>query len=191
MSPPSPQEMVEAVTRSMKERTGRTVEEWVELVRASGVDPLDRKAVRSWLKQEHALPQNSRYAVAHVAARGAGWEPPTLEEEIRRQYAGPKAALGPIFERVRRSLESLGDDVRVEARRTYIPFIRRRQLAAVVAATRTRVDVGLRFEDPPDSPLLKTKSVPGQGTHKISLRAEEEVTPEVEALFRAAYEQNG
>ena len=44
------QDMLDAVTESMKERTGRTLEEWVALVAASGIDPLDQNAVRRWLK---------------------------------------------------------------------------------------------------------------------------------------------
>ncbi len=186
-----PREMVAAVTDSMKERTGRTVEEWVELVAASGLDPLDQKAVRRWLKAEHGVLQNSRYAIAHAAARAAGWEPPTIEESIDRQFAGPKAPLRPIFDAVRAALEDLGDDVRAEARGTYVPFVRRRQLAAVAAATRSRVDVGLRYTDPPASDLLVPASAPGQATHKISLTSADEVDAEVERLLRAAYDQNG
>ena len=43
----SPSDMMDSVTDSMKERTGKTLEEWVEAVRASGVDPLDQRTVRN------------------------------------------------------------------------------------------------------------------------------------------------
>ena len=183
--------MVAAVSESMRERTGKSVEEWVELVGSSGLDPLDQKAVRRWLADEHGVLQNSRYAIAHAAARAAGWEPPTLEESIDRQFSGAKAHLRPIFDALRAILEDLGDDVRAEARGTYVPFVRSRQLAAVAAATRTRVDVGLRYTDPPSSKLLTAASAPGQATHKLSLSSVDEVDDEVERLLRAAYEQNG
>jgi len=183
--------MMAAVAASMKERTGRTVEEWVAQVEASGVDPLDQKAVRRWLKDAHAVPQNSRWAIADAAARAAGWGPPALEELVDGQYTGAKAALRPIFDRLREILEGLGDDVTVEGRSTYIPFIRRRQLAAVAAATRTRVDVGLRYTDPPASERLVPSQTPGQATHKLSLTSADEIDGEVEGLLRAAYLQNG
>ncbi len=186
-----PEEMMAAVTESMRERTGRSVDEWVELVAASGIDPLDQSAVRRWLKEEHGVPQNSQWAIAQAAARAAGWEPPSVEESIDSQFAGPKAALRPIFDALRAALEDLGDDVRAEARGTYVPFVRRRQFAAVAAATRTRVDVGLRYTDPPASDLLAPASAPGQATHKLSLTSVDEVTDEVERLLGAAYEQNG
>jgi len=80
--------------------------------------------------------------------------------------------------------------VTVEGRGGYIPFVRRRQFAAV-ACTRTRVDVGLRLTDPPDSALLVASKGPGQSTHKIGLTSPDELTDEVAELARAAYEQNG
>lgn len=189
--PNSPQDMMAAVSRSMKERTGRTVDEWVEVVEASGVDPLDQNAVRRWLKAEHDIPQNSRWAIADAAARAAGWERPTEEEYVDRQYSGPKAGLRPIFEELREILDDLGDDVRMEGRKTYVPFVRGRQFAAVAPAAQTRVDVGLRYTDPPASERLVEGRAPGQGTHVLSLTSVDEVDDEVEGLLRAAYEQNG
>ncbi len=191
MVPNNPRDMMSAVSDSMKERTGHTVEAWVAIVRRSGTDPLDQAAVRHWLKQEHGVPQNSRWAIADAAARDAGWTPPSLDEQIDRQYAGDKAPLRRIFDRLRSTLESFGDDVAVEPRGTYIPFVRRRQFAAVAAATKTRVDVGLRYVEAPRSPRLTPANAPGQATHRLSLTSAEEVDGEVEELLREAYRQNG
>jgi predicted transport protein len=183
--------MMATVSASMRERTGRTVEEWVAVVNASGIDPLDQKAVRRWLKAEHDVPQNSRWAIAHAAARAAGWTPPTPEEHIDRQYAGAKAALRPIFDALRAAVEACGNDVVVEGRSSYVPFVRRRQFAAIAAATRTRVDMGLRFTDPPASPRLTAANAPGQATHKLALESVDDVDDEVRRLLQAAYDQNG
>ncbi len=191
MASQSPDKMMAAVTESMHERTGRTLQEWLSLVRASGVDPLDQNAVRRWLKSEHGVPQNSRWAIADAAARAAGWVRPKVEEYIDQQYAGTKAALRPIFDRLRAAIEALGDDVTVEGRSTYTPFVRRRQFVAIAAATRSRVDVGLRYTRAPESKLLASTSAPGQATHKLSLTTPEQVTEEVERLLRVAYDQNG
>jgi len=191
MTPTSPDHMMAAVTASMAERTGRTLEEWVAVVQKSGIDPVDQNAVRRWLKAEHGVRQNSQWAIAEAAARAAGWVPPSVEEYVDLQYKGPKAHLRPVFDRLRAIMESFGDDVRVEGRATYTPFVRRRQFAAVAAATRSRVDVGLRYTDPPASARLAVASAPGQATHRLSLASDSEITPDVEDLLRAAYDQNG
>ena len=41
----SPDDMMSAVIGSMAARTGRSLDEWLELVQASGIDPLDQNAV--------------------------------------------------------------------------------------------------------------------------------------------------
>ena len=180
-----------AVTDTLAERTGRALEDWVGLVQGSGVDPLDQNAVRRWLKDEHGVKQNSQSAIADAAARAAGWERPTVEQYIDGQYAGAKAALRPVFDAVRAAAEALGDDVTVEGRGSYTPFVRARQFAAVAAATRSRLDLGLRFVDPPASTRLQPANAPGQATHRVALTAADDVDDELRALLRAAYEQNG
>ena len=186
----SPEEMMAAVTRSMKERTGRTLEEWVALVQASGVDPLDQNAVRRWLKTQHGVAQNSQWAIADAAARAAGWHPPTTEAYIDQQYAGKKAGLRPLFDRLRAIIEAFGDDISIEGRGTYTPFVRHRQFAAIAPGTATRLDVGLRYADAPASELLVAANAPGQATPRLSLTSADEITGEVERLLLAAYEQN-
>ena len=186
----SPTDMMSSVTDSMKERTGKTLEEWVAAVQATKIDPLNQKAVRNWLKAQGVL-QNSQWAIADAAARAAGWERPSVEGYINSQYQGEKAALRPIFDALREIIEGLGEDVTAEGRGGYTPFVRKRQFVAIQASTKTRVDLGLRFRQAPDSALLSTTSLPGQSTHKLGLSSVDEITDEVKDLVRLAYEQNG
>jgi Domain of unknown function (DUF5655)/Domain of unknown function (DUF4287) len=178
--------MMSAVTGSMAARTGRSLDGWLELVQASGIDPLDQNAVRRWLKAEHGVPQNSQWAIADAAARAAGWVRPTVEEYVDSQYQGAKAGLRPIYDAV----VQLGDDVTIEGRGGYTPFVRGRQFAAVAAAAKDRVDLGLRFTDPPATGRLQQANGPGQATHKIALRSVADVDDEVLHLLRVAYDQN-
>ena len=187
----SPSDMMNSVSDSMKERTGKTLEEWVEVVKVSGIDPLDQKSVRNWLKSEHGILQNSQWAIADAAARAAGWVRPSVEGYIDAQYQGEKAVLRPIFDALREIMEGLGEDVAVEGRGGYTPFVRKRQFAAVQASTKTRVDLGLRFKEAPESALLSTSSLPGQSTNKVGLSSVEDITDELVGLIRLAYEQNG
>ncbi|MDD3948079.1 MAG: DUF5655 domain-containing protein [Anaerolineaceae bacterium] len=187
----SPSDMMDSMTDNLKTHTGKTLEEWVELVLASDLDPLDQKSVRNWLKKEHGVLQNSQWTIADAAARAAGWVRPSVEGYIDSQYQGQKAALRPIFDALREIIEGLGEDISVEGRNGYTPFVRKRQFAAVRAATKTRIDLGLRFKEEPQSELLSKKSLPGQSTHKIGLSSLEDITDELRDLIRLAYEQNG
>jgi hypothetical protein len=186
----SPDDMMSAVTGSLAARTGRSLDEWLDVVQASGLDPLDQNAVRRWLKAEHGVPQNSQWAIADAAARAAGWVRPTVEEYVDGQYRGAKAALRPIYDAIADAAVSLGDDVTIEGRGGYTPFVRGRQFAAVAAAAKDRVDLGLRFTGPPAAGRLQPASGPGQATHKIALHTVADVDAEVLHLLRVAYDQN-
>jgi hypothetical protein len=201
----TPDDMMSAVSASLAARTGRSLDKWVALVQASGVDPLDQNAVRRWLRAEHGVAQNSQWAIADAAARAAGWERPSVDEYIDGQYRGAKAALRPIYDAVAAAIRDLGDDVTVEGRGTYTPFVRARQFAAVAPAAKDRVDRGLRFTNPPPPahlpipaslpPFTGSRLAPAKGlaqaTHKIPLRSVAEVDDEVRELLRLACEQNG
>jgi predicted transport protein len=186
----TPDDMMSAVSASLAARTGRSLAEWVTLVQASGLSPLDQNAVRRWLRSEHGVPQNSQWAIADAAAREAGWVRPGIAEYVQAQYQGPKAALRPIYDALASVITGLGDDVTAEGRSTYIPFARSRQFAAIAAATRDRVDLGLRFTAPPASGRAQPATAPGQATHKVPLHSVQEIDGEVLHLLQTAYEQN-
>jgi predicted transport protein len=115
---------------------------------------------------------------------------PTVEEYVDAQYAGAKGALRPVYDALSAELLGLGPDVRTEGRSSYVPFVRGRQFAAVAAATRTRVDLGLRFTEPPDSVRLTPLPKLAQCTHVVALSVPTDVDDELRALMRAAYDQN-
>ena len=186
----TPDGMLSAVSASLAVRTGRSPDEWIALVQAHDIDPIDQNAVRRWRRSEHGVAQNSQWAIADAAARAAGWVPPSVAEYVDSQYSGARAALRPIYDALAAAVADLGADVTIEGRGSYTPFVRGRQFAAVAAAARDRVDLGLRFTDPPSSGRLQPANGPGQATHKVSLRSLHDVDDEVLHLLHTAYEQN-
>jgi len=190
MATKNPKDMMASVATSMQQRTGKTLEEWVKAVQASGIDPLDQKAVRNWLKRAHQIPQNSQWAIADAAAQAAGWQRPTNEGYTDSQYAGDKAALRPFFDALRNLAETCGVDVTMEGRGSYTPFVHNRQFMAVEPSSKTKVTLGLRFKTAPTSPLLEEGKAPGQCTHRIVFTHAEQISPEIAALIKAAYDQN-
>ena len=111
---------------------------------------------------------------------------------IDRQYAGPKAALRPVYERVAEVIAEF-EDVEVGPRGTYVSFGRPKQFALVRPSTRTRVDVGLRLPGVAPTARLADASSFGSGsiTHRVALAAVEDVDAELEGWLRAAYDARG
>jgi hypothetical protein len=189
-----PADMMAAVTTSLDERTGRSLDEWVTLVREAGPDPLDQRAVRAWLRDVHGVPQNSQWAIADAAATGAGWQRPDVDGYTDTLYAGAKAHLRPIHDAIVILAEGLGEDARREGRGTYIPVVRRTQFVAVAPGPRDTVRVGFRFrESPPDDERLSPAKGFAQATHWLHLAADadEDDLRSLEPLLQAAYRQNG
>lgn len=106
------------------------------------------------------------------------------------QYAGPKAALRPIYDRVLAVVRGFGDDVELQTRKTYVAFARGKQFAVVQPATRSRVDIGLKLPAAPAGGRLQPTNNTGSGsmTHKVSVASPDEVDEYVVSLLRAAYE---
>src|SRR6266851_4918464 len=63
--------MVQKWVDELKEKTGRSLEEWMALVKKEG--PKDEKSRREWLKSKHKLGTNSAWWIAE-RAEGKGWE---------------------------------------------------------------------------------------------------------------------
>jgi len=96
--------MVQDWIDKLPEKTGRSLDEWIELVQKSG--PQKEKERREWLKKEHKFGTNGAWWIAE-RAEGKGLEDGDTEaylkgaeKYVEAQYAGPKSHLRPIFDRI-------------------------------------------------------------------------------------------
>ncbi len=191
---PEPTDLTAAVAASLSERTGRTLQEWVALVRDDGPDPLDQNAVRRWLKERYGLLQNTQWTIAFAAAEAAGWRRPDVDGYADQVYAGAKAGLRPLHEAVVAAARCLGDDVEPQGRSTYIPLVRKTQFAAIAPGPRGTLRIGFRYRTAvPDDPRLAPAKGFAQATHWIHLApdSDDEDVRSIESLLAAAYDQNG
>lgn len=181
--------MEEASLRNAKERTGHTLDEWIRIVRKSG--PEGEKARMAWLKQELGVTTNYALWIAKRADGGGGaddYDPDSLVEEM---FAGKKAALGPIYDRVLELAFGLGKDVRVSPGKTIVPFYRKHVFAQVKPTTNARVDVGFAFKDmKPTGKLISTGGFEkgDRITHRIPVESVAGIDAEVKKWLKHAYE---
>jgi predicted transport protein len=184
---PRPQDMIGDLERI----SGRSADAWIDALRAAGLGDAAHSERRAWLRQQ-GLHGNHAGAVLWWAKNGAAIEAGG-GELIDRQYAGAKAALRPVYDRVAAAITALGEDVERGARGTYVSFGRPKQFALVQPSTRTRVDVGLRLPGAEPTERLLDAGSFGSGniTHRVALAAPEDVDAELEGWLRAAYEARG
>ena len=108
--------MVQNWVASLSEKTGRTLDEWLALVRADG--PPTESERRDWLKSAHQLGTNSAWWIAErCEGKGTEEDDPAsylmaAAEWVEEMYSGKKAVLRPLYEALLRAALTLGDDVR-------------------------------------------------------------------------------
>ncbi len=126
----TPAETVIAIERKLEENTGRTLGEWVELVRES--PHRDAKAAQSWLKADHGVGHFQAMTIARAAFEG-GWATDYEDPErlLGVLFSGSKAKWRALYERVMTAATGLGADVRVSVCKTYASAYRARQFLVV------------------------------------------------------------
>jgi len=177
---------------------------WVEglLVRRTGEDlaawnarvaeqaPADEAALRAWLAAQGV----DGYPAMLLVMERFGY-PSYLErtpdELVEGQYRD-RPALRPILETLLDVAEDLGE-VDVQARKGYVTLVGpRRTFASIEPTTRTRVDLGLRFDGLKPTGRLEAARSLGQSqmTHRIALASTDDIDEDVVDWLRKAYEAN-
>ncbi len=186
--------MVEKWVATLKEKTGRDMEEWLALLRKEG--PAEETAQRQWLKKKHGLGTNSAWWLAARTA-GKGWEDgdpaaylAAAPKYVDAMYAGARSGLRPLHDRLVALARALGDDVKVCPCTTVVPLYRNHVFAQVKPATRTRIDFGYALRDTkPTARLLDTGGFAKKDriTHRIPISSPSDIDAEVERWLRKAY----
>src|SRR5580658_3443634 len=108
--------MVQKWIAELKEKTGRSLEEWIAVAKQDG--PKEDKARRAWLKTKHKLGTNSAWWISErVDGKSAEEDSPeaylkTAVVYLEEQYAGVKEKLRPIYMELLQLGKSLGADVK-------------------------------------------------------------------------------
>lgn len=190
--------MVQKSMAALKEKTGRSLEEWIGLVKKDG--PKDEESRREWLKTKHKLGMNHAGWIAERAdgKRGDLDTPETylkaaVQYYVEEQYAGPKEKLRPIYDELLRLGKSLGDDVKACPCKTIVPLYRKHVFAQIKPTTNTRVDFGLcltQYKGKLPKRLVDTGGLAKKDriTHRMELKSVAEIDKEVKSWLETAYD---
>jgi hypothetical protein len=191
--------MVQDWVRTLKEKTGRSLPEWISLVKRSG--PKEEAARREWLKREHGLGTNASWWIAERAeGKGGEHEDPqsylaAAEGWVEAMFAGGKAGLRPLYDALLDLGLSLGKDVKACPAKTIVPLYRAHVFAQLKPSTRTRLDLGLALAKARKVPkrLLDTGGM-AKGdriTHRFAIEELSDIDDEVRRWLKTAYELDG
>src|SRR5712664_3652005 len=189
--------MVQKSMAELKEKTGRSLEEWIALVKKEG--PKDEKSRREWLKTKHKLGMNRAAWIAERAdGKGGDLDTPEVYlksavRDVEEQYAGPKEKLRPIFDELLTLGKSLGSDVKACPCRTIVPLYREHVFAQVKPTTNSRIDLGLaltQYKGKLPKRIIDTSGLAKKDriTHRIEIASAGEIDGEVKKWLKTAYD---
>lgn len=187
---PSPEAMIETMIRNMKEKTGKTLPQWLKIAKA--VQPAKHGQLVKYLKTEHGMTHGFANMIAHeyfVASQGG---PVGEVDLVEAQYAGAKAGLRPIYDTLIQMVRGFGAEVEIAPKKTYVSLRRKKQFALIQPSTKTRVDVGINLKGtPPSGRLEASGSFNAMVSHRVKLRDKEQVDGALQGWLKAAYDAAG
>jgi hypothetical protein len=185
------------VIASMKDKTGLSLDEWVELVKKKG--PADEKGRAAWLKEKYELGTNYAGWITEVSfGRGMEHIDPdiylaTAEKYVNEMFSGKKAALRPIYDELLKLGLGVADDLKACPCQTMVPFYRNHVIAQIKPTTNTRIDVGFALKDmKPVGRLIDTGGFAKKDriTHRIEITSVNDIKDDVTKWLKKAYEMD-
>lgn len=174
---------VQSQARNIEQASGRSIDEWVMLVRASGKER--HTDILAWLKAEHGFSHGNANLVALTAKRGSATGGGA--ELVDTMYAGPKASLRAFHDQVVKLARGLGADVELVPKQAYVSLRRSKQFATVGPGPRGQLEIGLNLAGV--EPAGRLEATGGMCTHRVRLSSTQELDSDVIAWLREAYDR--
>ena len=185
---PDPASATETQLRNIEAATGMSMSAFAAAVSERHIEGHAR--IVAFLKAEHGLSHGNANAVALRVREIAAGGPATADALLDAQYAGGKAALRPVYERLAAVTAGFGPDVEIVVQKTAVAIRRRKQFAVVQAASARRVALGLNLVAAPGDP--RVVATPGaMCAFRVDLADASAVDAAVEGWLREAYERAG
>ena len=183
----TPEEMKASMIAGLKEKTGKSLDEWLILLKPMGLSK--HKDIVTLLKNGHGLTHGFANMIALQAIGSDSHTANDGEALVKAQYAGKKAALEPLYYAVIKGVQQFGN-VEIAPKKAYVSLRRQKQFAILQPSTATRLDVGMVLKEvEPGDRLELAGSFNAMMTHRVRLENLSDVDKELFAWLRKAYEQ--
>ena len=183
---PAADDAMQSMFRNLEEKTGKSIDQWVTIARKSGSSK--HGEIVKHLKSDHGLTHGYANLVAHQTLQSAAVHA-DQGDLIESQYAGAKAALRPIYEKLMGEIRAFGSDLEVAPKKGYVSLRRKKQFALIQPSTATRLDVGINVKGtPPTARLEASGSFNAMVSHRVRVESAKDVDKELIGWLKKAYE---
>jgi hypothetical protein len=189
--------MVQKWITELKQKTGRSLEEWLKLIQKEG--PPDEQERREWLKTKYALGTNTAWWLAERSG-GKGEETAdsdhylkAAENYVVEMFSGKKEHLRPIYDALLKLGLGIGKEAKACPCQTIVPLYRHHVFAQIKPTTQTRVDLGLSLGNmKTPGRLIDTGGYAKKDriTRRIEITSLKDIDDEVKRWLKIAYERD-
>jgi len=185
--PQNPDEMAAAMIANMKDKTGKTLPQWLKLARGAKLEKHGQ--IVKFLKGEHGMTHGFANLVAHKTLQSDAGSAADAGDLVAGQYSGPKADLRPIYDALTAAVQKFGKDVEIAPKKAYVSLRRNKQFGLIQPSTRTRVDVGINLKGAKSTGRLETSgSFNAMVSHRVRLGTAKDVNKELIGWLKKAYD---
>lgn len=175
----------ESVDAGIRKATGKGLDEWVAVAKASGVEK--HKAMVDHLKAEHGLGHGHANSVAlrHFKSDASAQSSDDLDAAM---FSKGREVLRPIHEKLVAIVTGQGSDVELAPKKGYVSARRSKQFAILQPSTKDRYDLGLNLKGvEPGGRLEASGSWNAMVTHRVRITEFAQVDDEVAGWIADAY----
>lgn len=187
--------MIQAWVSALPQKTGKTLEEWVAILKKEG--PQNLKERQAWLKENYQFGTNTAWWIADYADGKSPWEGDAesyllaAEGYVEKMFSGSKSGLRPLYDKILEMALGLASDVKICPCKTIVPLYRNHVFAQIKPRTKTQIDLGFALQKTPFTQrLIDTGGGAKKDriTHCIAIRQLSEIDAEVFHWFKLAYQ---
>ena len=173
---------------NLAEKTGKSLDEWKTLLAKQGLSK--HGEMMKFLKTEQGITHGfANFIVLKYREADAGSHNP--DDLVTQQYE-KKPNLLPIYAKLKDMIIALGPDIEVSPKKSAVSMRRKRQFALIQPSTKTRIDLGLKFNDMPQEGRLEPSGPFGaMCTHRVQLTDIQQIDEQLQTYLRKAYEEAG
>lgn len=173
---------------NLKINTGKSLDEWIQIVKSTKLQK--HGEILKFLKGDHGFTHGFANLVAHKTLKSdAGSQGD--EDLLKNQYKGKEHFKG-LYDQLVAEISHFGSDTEFLPKKAYTSVKRKKQFAMLIPATKTRFDIGINLKGFEPKGILETDTkTNGMCSHRICLSSETDLTPEVYAWLKKAYELAG
>ena len=178
-------EALKTMIANYEKNTGKPFEAWVAIARKEKL--AKHGEIVKLLKEKHGMGHGYANLVATQVLRGDA-PAPAGGDLVAAQYAGAKAGLRPLYDKLAAEVAKFGADVELSPKKTYVSLRRSKQFALLQPSTADRLDVGINLKGVPAGGRLEASgSFNAMVSHRVRVASPRDIDAELVGWLRAAY----